>query len=291
MEVSMGTLGSHASRRMLFISGLTLIVSLACGPVSSLLDGSDTQPAVETSVAATLIFERAVATAAAQTQVSSPTETSIPASPSAESSTTLEAPPTDATVQIRANANTNCRLGPHPVYAVIGYLTTDQTSTVVGQLEGGGWWYIQNTTPGREDCWVWGDTTAVTGDTSNLPYITPPPTPTPQPLPDWTGNWMTWIDGDTYNIYISQSGDQISFPIEAYAAYGTLSDNNHRISGSLVLTNSNTPTPTSSAPYTFEWHLLENGDQFRGRLSNGTQTEAWCGSRNSMPQPDPCLGP
>ncbi len=291
----MVNLGSQSSRRMLVLSGLAMIAIIACGPVTNLFQESDVQPAVETSVAATLAFERAVAAAAEQTQVSNPTETSVPASATAQSDTTPEPSPTSGTVQIRADVNTNCRLGPHPVYGVIGYLTTDQTSTVVGQLEGGGWWYIENTTAGRENCWVWGDTTVVTGDTTGLPYITPPPTPTPQPLADWTGSWTTWVDGDTYNIYVSQSGDQISFPIEAYAAYGTLSDNNRRVSGSLVPTSSSNPTPTStptsSAPYTFEWRLLDNGDQFRGRLSNGTETEAWCGARNGMPQPYPCLGP
>jgi hypothetical protein len=276
---------------MLIIAILSMITAIACGPVTSLLDRSDTQPAVETSVAATLAFERAVAAAAEQTQVSNSTETPMPASTTPESSATPEASPTEASVQIRADANTNCRLGPHPVYTVIGYLTTDQTSTVVGQLEGGGWWYIENTTAGRENCWVWGETTVVTGETSDLPYITPPPTPTPRPLPDWNGNWTMWVDGGMYNVYITQSGDQISFTVEEYSGYGTLSDNYYYASGSLKPPASNTPTPTSDSPYTFEWRLLDNKDQFRGRISTGSSTDPWCGSRSGMPQPDPCLGP
>lgn len=54
---------------------------------------------------------------------------------------------------------------------------------------GGGWWYIENTTAGRDECWVWGEIRVVTGDTESLPYITPPPTTTP--LPIWTGMWST----------------------------------------------------------------------------------------------------
>ncbi|MGD2161933.1 MAG: hypothetical protein PVI81_04940 [Anaerolineales bacterium] len=287
----MGFTRSHASTRLLIMTSLSVLAVLACGPVTGILEGSGEQGAVETSVAATLAFERAVATAAEQTQASHPADTPIPASPTLQSSPTPEVTPTEADVQIRADVNTNCRLGPHPVYSVIGYLTTDQTSTVVGRLQGGGWWYIENTTAGRENCWVWGQTTVVTGDTSDLPYITPPPTPTPQPLPDWSGKWTTWIDGVTYEIYISQSGDQISFPIEDYAAYGTLSDNNQRVSGTLVPTSSGTPTSTSSVPYTFEWRLLENGDQFRGLIDYGSSSEAWCGYRNGMSMPDPCMGP
>lgn len=286
---------NHIPVQLLLVSAVLLIAVIACGPAGELFEGFGGQAPVETAVAATLEFERAVAAAAEQTQVSDPTDTPDPASPTPESSATPEPTATEGTVQIRADVNTNCRLGPHPVYAVIGYLTTDETSTVVGQLEGGGWWYIENTTAGRENCWVWGETTAVTGDPSDLPYITPPPTPTPQPLPDWSGSWTTWINGTTYNIYISQSGDQISFPIEEYAAYGTLSDNNRRVSGSLVFSGSSNPTPTStptsSVPYTFEWYLLDNGDQFRGRISDGSSSDAWCGSRNGMPVPDPCMGP
>ena len=278
--------------RIIFVTLSSLLVAtIACGPANALLAPSGGEAAVETSVAATLAFERAVATAARETQASDPVDTVIPATATPESSATPAASPTDGEIRIRADVNTNCRLGPHPVYGVIGYLTTDEQSTVVGRLEGGGWWYIENTTAGRENCWVWGETTVVTGDPSSLPYITPPPTPTPQPLPDWTGNWTTSVDGGTYNIYITQNGDQISFPIEDYSAYGTLSDNNRRVSGSLVLSASGTATPTSSTPLTFEWRLLDNGDQFRGRLSDGGSSDSWCGSRNGMPLPDPCMGP
>ena len=251
--------------------------------------------AVDTAVAATMVFEHAVATAAAATQDGSGSASIAAANenpnftPTPAPTATVTPSPTPDQVTIHADVDTNCRLGPDLVYTVIGYLTIGETSTVLGQLAGGGWWYIENTTAGREPCWVWGQTTIVEGDPSNLPYITPPPTPTP--LPNWTGNWSTHIEsqGD-YSLYIQQSGDLISASISGSQLFGTLSNYDQRADGYLY--SPATPGTSTPAPnYTFAWKMLSNGNQFSGYLDHLGSHYAWCGARNGYALPDPCLGP
>jgi hypothetical protein len=81
--------------------------------------------------------------------------------------------------RIVANIETNCRTGPSPDYPRVGYLGKDEESTVYGRNESSTWWYIANLRKPGEYCWVWGDTTVVTGDIAKLPVLTPPPPPNP----------------------------------------------------------------------------------------------------------------
>jgi len=59
-------------------------------------------------------------------------------------------------------------------------LMKGQQSTVVGRHGQNIWWYIENPGKPGQYCWVWGETTSVTGSTANLPVITPPPPPIAQ---------------------------------------------------------------------------------------------------------------
>jgi|WetSurMetagenome_2_1015567.scaffolds.fasta_scaffold35902_1 hypothetical protein len=80
---------------------------------------------------------------------------------------------------ITAKLDTNCRLGPDTAFDVVGALRVGETSEVYGKLKGGGWWLIKNITHPDDPklCWVWAETTAVTGDTGMVPDILPPQTP------------------------------------------------------------------------------------------------------------------
>ncbi|MEW5872724.1 MAG: hypothetical protein AB1894_25925 [Chloroflexota bacterium] len=104
-----------------------------------------------------------------------PTYTPVPTFTSPPTATwTPEGPP-----RIVATVDTNCRLGPQAEYTRLGFLLTGQESTVHGRNDSGTWWYIANPNRPGEYCWVWTETTVVTGDTSTLPIITPPPPPAP----------------------------------------------------------------------------------------------------------------
>lgn len=74
----------------------------------------------------------------------------------------------------------NCRYGPGQVYAVIGYLLQDQTAPIVGRNAETTWWVIERV-DNSATCWIWDGVVTVSGDTSNVPVVTPPPTPTSTP--------------------------------------------------------------------------------------------------------------
>jgi hypothetical protein len=101
-----------------------------------------------------------------------PTSTDLPPTATETATLTLGVP------QINAEQDTRCRLGPSTIYNVVGFLLTTEQSTVHGKDSGGEWWYIENPKKPGAYCWVWGGSTRVSGDTSSLPVITPPPTPT-----------------------------------------------------------------------------------------------------------------
>jgi hypothetical protein len=107
------------------------------------------------------------------TEVASSTPSQIPTSPQK-----TQEPPQPVDPIISANVETNCRVGPSPNYDIIGYILVGQESTVHGKNSSNNWWYIKNPKNPNQFCWVWGETTLVTGDTSTLPIITPPPLPT-----------------------------------------------------------------------------------------------------------------
>lgn len=76
---------------------------------------------------------------------------------------------------ITAILDTNCRVGPDKAFEVVGALRVDDISEVHGKLKGGGWWYIKNISNELPKyCWVWAESTKVTGDTSSVPYVSAP---------------------------------------------------------------------------------------------------------------------
>jgi hypothetical protein len=74
---------------------------------------------------------------------------------------------------IIAQVNTNCRAGPNIIYPRLGWLLVGKQSTVYGRNEEQTWWYIANPTRPGEYCWVWGQTTTVSGIQAGVPIITP----------------------------------------------------------------------------------------------------------------------
>jgi hypothetical protein len=88
---------------------------------------------------------------------------------------------TPVAAQITVSVPTNCRTGPGVTYDRVGGLQVGEVAEVVGRHADRNYWVIRN--PGRpsELCWLWGEYATVTGNTSGLPVMTPPPTPTPAP--------------------------------------------------------------------------------------------------------------
>lgn len=85
----------------------------------------------------------------------------------------------DNAPMLTVTENTNCRAGPHPMYKVEGYITTDMRIPVRGINTGYSWWFVDNPTYPGYRCWVQRLTSVVEGDTSTLPVYYDPWTPTP----------------------------------------------------------------------------------------------------------------
>ena len=106
-----------------------------------------------------------------------PTETAIPtAIPTEPFATAL--PSTSAVPLVQVSVPTNCRTGPGIIFDQVSVLNVGREIKVVGRDGFGYYWVVENPA-GSGTCWLWTRYASVTGDTSNLPVWTSPPTPTP----------------------------------------------------------------------------------------------------------------
>jgi len=62
---------------------------------------------------------------------------------------------------------------------VVGFLLVGDVMRVYGRTPDALWWYIQNPDDNNGKCWVWNETTIVTGQVNTIPIIAPSLTPTP----------------------------------------------------------------------------------------------------------------
>ena len=90
---------------------------------------------------------------------------------------TIQYTDTPSTATVTVSIDTNCRTGPGSAYSIVGALLVGQTAEVVGRSASSDNWIVK--LPGKTTtCWLWGQYATVTGSTSSLPIISPPPTPT-----------------------------------------------------------------------------------------------------------------
>lgn len=83
---------------------------------------------------------------------------------------------TPAPPMATAFQDANCRFGPGSGYNITGSLLNGESAPIVGRNAETTWWVIQ--TKSGATCWIWDGTVTVSGDTSQVPVIAPPPTPT-----------------------------------------------------------------------------------------------------------------
>jgi hypothetical protein len=92
--------------------------------------------------------------------------------------------PVTAPAWLQANINVNCRRGPSAEYPILDTLYKSWSSRIYGRNPENTWWYINSPNIAvNYYCWVWGGAVTVTGDTSQVPIVQPPPPPTVTPLP------------------------------------------------------------------------------------------------------------
>jgi hypothetical protein len=111
----------------------------------------------------------------------------LDATPTAQLAPTATATPIPQTpiaapAWLQANVNVNCRNGPGPEYLIIDTLNKSWSARIYGRNPESTWWYIN--TPNiavHYYCWIWGGAVTITGDTSQVPIVEPPPPPTYTP--------------------------------------------------------------------------------------------------------------
>ena len=72
----------------------------------------------------------------------------------------------------QAALDANVRAGDSTLYAPVGALLTGQTAPIIGRSARSTWWLIQ--LPNGRQGWIAPSTVMITGDTSGVPYATPP---------------------------------------------------------------------------------------------------------------------
>ena len=159
-------------RITLFVSILLILTLAAC----NLPGGGDDVPDLAQTITAQVLLN--------QQQQSGELATSTPEFTSTPGATaTPEFTATSSVPMVTVSVNTNCRLGPGIVYAIVGALTIGQQEQVVGKNSSVPNYWVINNPNGSGTCWLWGEYATVTGDTSGLQEYAVPPTPTPSPTP------------------------------------------------------------------------------------------------------------
>lgn len=187
------------SKRVIIMTLVLIMAMLACnapasqgngGNGSSAGAGSDGSAATITALAATIQAQNAVT-------ATSPAPTDTP---------TVTLTPTPSVPMVTVSQTTNCRTGPGTVYDLLGSLSVGASAQVVGKYTPGNYWIID--TPGSSGtCWLWGQYATVSGNTSGLPEMIPPPTPTPAAtatpaLPTSPGNFSQTHSCTTASVFV-----------------------------------------------------------------------------------------
>lgn len=202
---------------------LLAILTTACNlpwagtPAPTAVSEDAMATAVAETVQAQLTLEAALQASSSPTNTSSPPPPEESATPAV--SDTPAFTPTLTVPILRADVNTNCRLGPSTLYnPPVSVLLKGKESEVHGRNDAGTWWYIRDPERADKFCWIWGETTRVDGDVGGLPVITPPPppptaTPTATPAPAFSASYETVhsCDGNPTAIFEVRNTGTVAF--------------------------------------------------------------------------------
>jgi hypothetical protein len=179
--------------RLLIVVILLVAAGLACSFPGTTSEGEppegDSAAVVATRVAATMAVEggaevpEGAALPPASSEAPPPLTTTPTVTPTITQTPTNTLTPTPSVPMVSVTLNTNCRFGPGLVYEYLGALLEGETAEIHGINPGGNFWYIENPDNPGEYCWITAAYAVVSGDTSQVPVLTPPPTPTHTPVP------------------------------------------------------------------------------------------------------------
>jgi len=165
--------GTTMKNLLMGICTLTLAV-LACN-LNKSSPSSLSQAAINTVVAQTMqAFESASPTAPTVLMNTPALNTPVLSTPTLMTPG-LMTPSPSATPMAVIKAVTYCLAGPAETYNGITNLNPNQTAAVLGKDSSGDYWLIQTASG---ECWVAAQYVVITGNTQNIPTVTPPPTTT-----------------------------------------------------------------------------------------------------------------
>jgi len=122
-----------------------------------------------------------VATITAQALLlQSPFPETVADTPLPQFTSTITPTATPSVLTVTVSQNTNCRSGPGKDYDVVDELLIGETAEVVGKNTANNYWIIKRPS-GSGTCWLWGQYSAVSGDTSALTELVPLSTTAPSP--------------------------------------------------------------------------------------------------------------
>jgi hypothetical protein len=279
----------RSRRTLAWVLTPLLVLGLACSVGTGIVDPNAASTAVaqtivagQTSTAAVLSAAGTLAASLVPPASHTPEATATPeftATPSATA--TLTETPTPSVPLASLTQNTNCRSGPLAVYDLIRTFLTGETAQITGKDAGGDYWYVADPNQPGKDCWLWGRYVTVSGDTSNVPVFTPPPTPTPSYV--WSGHWDVWLTGNPGSMDLTQSGGSVTGTYHGatdYGIQGTTSEGGRTLSGTVL-----------GPAVSFVFRMTTDTNQFTGNYATVSSHYEWCGARNGAGQPSPCLGP
>ena len=116
------------------------------------------------------------------TATESPTMEIPAVTPTLVSTTAIPPTATQGAPTVTVSQNTNCRSGPGLVYDLLGALLVGEVASIIGLGQGVDYVIINNP-DAVGTCWLWLQFATLSGDTSQLPVMTPPPPPTPTVTP------------------------------------------------------------------------------------------------------------
>ncbi len=141
-----------------------------------------------------------------------PTDTPTPANTATETLTPEPSTtPTKVLPTAKVLSETNCRIGPGPMYDLVVTFKANAMVNVLAADLGGGYWFVQDATQPDKSCWILGTHLTISGDTSSLPQFTPPPTPTSAPNFNVTFKNFDKCKGDPFARFIVQNTGSSSF--------------------------------------------------------------------------------
>lgn len=137
-----------------------------------------------------------------ETPTETATETPIP-----EPSIT----PTPEPPKAEVLRESNCRVGPGGIYALVATYQAGQMLEVVAKDLGGGYWFVRNPEKPEEQCYLLAQNITITGDIAALPKFTPRPSPTAAPYFTVAFKKLDKCKGEDFALFTLENTGSVAF--------------------------------------------------------------------------------